>query len=187
MENPLRQSAQAFAVVTASGEEPSSPKPAALPAGPPSWLSESLPSASQAPPPNRSTTAPAIPPLPTTAQLPSTAGSGAANSGLATPAAPPKTNQPTAMFQVRLRRVYRRWECLSCCREVHHKAERPLYRCHRLRRRVQQLLVRHRLHCLRSQAPIPECLTLSAAPCPRRVFLPPVSPQPIPQQTTLRQ
>ena len=75
IENPLRQSAQAFAVVTASGEEPTtSPKPAALPAGPPSWLSESLPAASQAPPPNKSGALPAIPPLPNAGQLPSTCG-----------------------------------------------------------------------------------------------------------------
>ncbi|MDX1927508.1 MAG: hypothetical protein SFV81_13385, partial [Pirellulaceae bacterium] len=76
-DNPLRGSAQAYAVVTASGEGPAnlSDAPPALPAAP-SWLADSLPAvASQAPPPNKPTTGvqtATIPPLPSSAQLPST-------------------------------------------------------------------------------------------------------------------
>ena len=84
LENPLRTSVETYSVVTASGAEPAgSPKPtgaapnqppAALPAGPPSWLSENLPqTASQAPPPKSiSTASPSIPPLPSATDLPST-------------------------------------------------------------------------------------------------------------------
>ncbi len=77
-ENPLRGTAQAYAVVTASGEGPtnSTNAPPPLPSGPPSWLTESLPAiASQAPPPNKPAQglqAATIPPLPSSAQLPST-------------------------------------------------------------------------------------------------------------------
>ena len=76
-DNPLRESAQAFAVITASGEEPAnSSMPPALPTGPPSWLTETLPTvASQAPPPYQTPSglqAATIPPLPSAAQLPST-------------------------------------------------------------------------------------------------------------------
>ena len=76
--NPLRGSAQAYAVVTASSEEPAnSPQaPATLPAGPPSWLTETLPSiASQAPPSNKPASelqTRIVPPLPSSAQRPST-------------------------------------------------------------------------------------------------------------------
>lgn len=76
-DNPLRGSAQAYAVVTASGEGPANltDAPPALPAAP-SWLADSLPAvASQAPPPNKATTGvqtATIPPLPSSAQLPST-------------------------------------------------------------------------------------------------------------------
>lgn len=76
-DNPLRESAQAFAVITASGEEPAnSSMPPALPTGPPSWLTETLPTvASQAPPPYQTPSglqAATIPPLTSAAQLPST-------------------------------------------------------------------------------------------------------------------
>lgn len=79
-DNPLRGSAQAYAVVTASGEGPASPTdaPPALPSSPPSWLAESSPAvASQAPPnkPAPGLQTATIPPLPSTAQLPSTSTS----------------------------------------------------------------------------------------------------------------
>ncbi len=120
-ENPLRGSAQAYAVVTASGEGPATQtnSPSSLP-GPPSWLTESQPAvASQAPPPNKPAVgklspglqAATIPPLPSTAQLPSTntpsvpsnAGPGfpafPINAGTATPQeslAAPSTLLPSA-------------------------------------------------------------------------------------------
>ncbi len=76
-DNPLRESAQAYAVITASGEEPANPSmPPALPTSPPSWLTETLPTvASQTPPPYKTPSglqAATIPPLPSAAQLPST-------------------------------------------------------------------------------------------------------------------
>ncbi len=105
LDNPLRESVNAHSVVTASGQEPAgAPKPASnnmapptLPAGPPSWLNETLPqTASQAPPPS---SAPAtsitslnstIPPLPSSTQLPSTAtgATNAATKPASTPSVP---------------------------------------------------------------------------------------------------